>query len=347
MTARTFPVPVSHRRGVLAATATLDDIDLAATLGDAWARHVLNKENTRILASILGEDRRLPVGVMDGDMIVGLWRDGESWRGGWTAAAAPPDTELLDADTVAFVARSLVEDRPVVALPYTPFALLSATSPSNPDIPGPANPAKQPELPKDTAHDLPANAKVLAVVDDYDRNAVMDLVVVLPGPKVMRRHAGEWRDDPTWVNVLRSVRPPPVVQLAPEQVQGVLDQIDEATKDLPFDETDKEEAGKEKSLKASAWQERADEMAILWALTAAPVGKALSQATPGGRMPANLRQYWAFGRGAAKIRWGTPGAWRRCYRNLVKYVGPTRAPGTCTNLAKLRGGHGVATHVGD
>ena len=47
---------------------------------------------------------------------------------------------------------------------------------------------------KDVA--LPTGAKVLAVVDDMDRNAVLDLVAVLPGPKVLRRHDGTWQEDP-------------------------------------------------------------------------------------------------------------------------------------------------------
>lgn len=41
-----------------------------------------------------------------------------------------------------------------------------------------------------------------------------------------------------------------------------------------------------------------------------------------------LRRYWLYGRGAAKIRWNTPGDWTRCYRHLMKYMGP-RAKGYC------------------
>ena len=327
MAPRTYLVPRSHQGDVLPAAATLDQVDLAASLGDPWARHFRAKENTRLLASILGEDRRLPVGVMDGDMIVGLWRDGMTWSGSWVAAGTPAESELLDADTVAFVARSLEEGHPVVTVPYTPLAVLSANGGSNRGITAaPTAPAAP-----DSAGDLPAKAKVLAVVDQYDRNAVMDVVVVLPGPKVMRRHAGEWRDDPTWVSVLRSVRPPPVVLLEPDQIDAVLTQIDESTRDMPFDETEKEEAGK--PVAASAWTDRADDMAIEWVLTAT-----ISPA---------LDKYWLAGPGAAKIRWGTPGAWRRCHRNLSKYVGIHRAKGLCTNLSQRLGGHGVATHVGD
>jgi len=42
-----------------------------------------------------------------------------------------------------------------------------------------------------------------------------------------------------------------------------------------------------------------------------------------------LRRYWLYGRGALKIRWNTPGDWTRCYRQLMKYMGP-RAKGYCS-----------------
>lgn len=50
-----------------------------------------------------------------------------------------------------------------------------------------------------------------------------------------------------------------------------------------------------------------------------------------------LRRYWSSGRGAAKIRWGMPGDWRRCYRQLRKYMG-LRAKGWCQNMHKRNNG---------
>jgi len=41
-----------------------------------------------------------------------------------------------------------------------------------------------------------------------------------------------------------------------------------------------------------------------------------------------LRRYWTSGAGAAKIRWGAPGDWSRCVREVSKYMGP-RAKGYC------------------
>ena len=46
-----------------------------------------------------------------------------------------------------------------------------------------------------------------------------------------------------------------------------------------------------------------------------------------------LRRYWTSGPGAAKIRWGTPGDWTRCTRQLHKYMG-SRAKGYCQLLHK-------------
>jgi hypothetical protein len=41
-----------------------------------------------------------------------------------------------------------------------------------------------------------------------------------------------------------------------------------------------------------------------------------------------LRQYWEHGKGALKIRWGTPGDYDRCVRELTPYLGE-RAHGYC------------------
>ena len=55
---------------------------------------------------------------------------------------------------------------------------------------------------------------------------------------------------------------------------------------------------------------------------------------------AQLRAYWSTGPGAAKIRWGAPGDWGRCNRQLHKYLG-ARAKGYC-QLLHIRN-TGVAT----
>lgn len=44
-----------------------------------------------------------------------------------------------------------------------------------------------------------------------------------------------------------------------------------------------------------------------------------------------LRRYWTKGAGAAKIRWGIPGDFNRCRRQLAKYVKPQYLSGYCAN----------------
>lgn len=46
-----------------------------------------------------------------------------------------------------------------------------------------------------------------------------------------------------------------------------------------------------------------------------------------------LMDYWAHGKGAGKIRWGTDGSFARCVRHLRKYF-PRDPKGLCANLHK-------------
>lgn len=50
-----------------------------------------------------------------------------------------------------------------------------------------------------------------------------------------------------------------------------------------------------------------------------------------GRMPQQLVAYWVHGKGAVKIRWGTPGDFDRCVRALRKYF-PRNPEGLCNRL---------------
>lgn len=50
---------------------------------------------------------------------------------------------------------------------------------------------------------------------------------------------------------------------------------------------------------------------------------------PGVGNDRKLREYWTRGKGAAKIRWGTPHDLTRCHHYLSKYVGPEDAWGLC------------------
>ena len=50
-----------------------------------------------------------------------------------------------------------------------------------------------------------------------------------------------------------------------------------------------------------------------------------------------LRRYWSTGPGAAKIKWGTAGDYRRCTAALAKYMGG-RARGYCALLHRRNTG---------
>lgn len=53
------------------------------------------------------------------------------------------------------------------------------------------------------------------------------------------------------------------------------------------------------------------------------------------RATARIRRYWVRGKGAAKIRWGAPGDFNRCRRQLAKYVQrPDWLAGLCANMHK-------------
>lgn len=51
----------------------------------------------------------------------------------------------------------------------------------------------------------------------------------------------------------------------------------------------------------------------------------------------SIEAYWKTGKGATKIRWGTPGDWTRCFRHLSKpnkSLGPERAKRICAQWHK-------------
>lgn len=51
------------------------------------------------------------------------------------------------------------------------------------------------------------------------------------------------------------------------------------------------------------------------------------------RMPRQLRKSWLHGKVALKIRWGTPGDFKRCVRQAHHYgIPPSQANGMCATL---------------
>lgn len=186
-----------------------------------------------------------------------------------------------------------------------------------------------------------------AIVSPDDPRAVMDLVAMVPAsatstePSAYRREDKQWVPDEQVLKDLKSATPPPVVALDSSVLDGVLKQVDgiaavEASL-TPID-----------ALVASMWSPKAPtpedffSAEDIFELLSTEEMETLSnegllehfviQAAGGlDRNRGNaeeLRRYWTKGKGAAKIRWGTPGDWTRCVRQLSKYMGP-RAKGYC------------------
>ena len=186
----------------------------------------------------------------------------------------------------------------------------------------------------------------MAIVAQDDPQAVMDLVSLVPAnsqsvtPTTFKRSEGKWiRDDKIFAD-LNSPTPPPVVVLDNDTLADVLNQIDSSFA-KPVESGSVVTASIEEVL--SSLQENA--LSVVWGAN----GEILSLVAAGGadRNRGNaesLRRYWVRGEGAAKIRWGTGGDWKRCVRHLSKYMGD-RAKGYCNLRHKEALGFYPATHA--
>jgi hypothetical protein len=149
----------------------------------------------------------------------------------------------------------------------------------------------------------------MAIVSPDDPQAVMDLVAMIPAtststtPATFTRKDGKWISEPQILADLRSATPPPVVVLDDTNLVDVLEQVDNKKPDK-----------KEQPVTAAGGADRNRGQAE------------------------KLRRYWTYGKGAAKIRWKTPGDWTRCYKQLAKYMGP-RAKGYCALRHKEMNGY--------
>lgn len=236
----------------------------------------------------------------------------------------------LSVDDVASVIRALQEGADGLILKsYAPIAHLDM-------------PLVAAMTPQETG--LPEGSVIVAVVDENDQAAVLELLGVAPGPVVMLREAGTWTPSDEWRTAMTGVSPPPVVTLEdPEVIESVISQVDAYDPDAQRAADEAAEAAAEgaelsdeedpEPVSASVYSVldqicRENQDAELLAIIAAsPVRKAANKAAGAER----LRQYWMKGEGALKIRWGTKGDWRRCVRQLTKYLGP-RSKGYCNLL---------------
>lgn len=166
-----------------------------------------------------------------------------------------------------------------------------------------------------------SGGSLYAVVDEFDSAAVLELIQVLPGPRVQRRENGEWVDDGAMLGRLNSVDPPPVIALDEESGADVIRQVDE------YDGQAADGTAEDDPVAASGECVGCDELGVL---VASPVATT--------RMPGDLKTYWTRGVGAAKIRWGVGGDFNRCRRQLAKYLRPDQISGACANLHKIATG---------
>jgi hypothetical protein len=197
-----------------------------------------------------------------------------------------------------------------------------------------------------------------AIVAEDDVRAVLELVAVVPAsstsntPMTYKRRDGKWVRDEAIMNDMKSATPPPVVPLNSKVLNDVLLQVDQAT------------------VTASGVFNIDHLLMVLWGpsdeliatsgidfLNAINSGSSLEETftqvnsiqAAGGfdRNKGNaeqLREYWTHGKGAAKIRWGTGGDWKRCVRHLSKYLG-VRAKGYCQLRHKDALGYYTSTHA--
>jgi hypothetical protein len=160
--------------------------------------------------------------------------------------------------------------------------------------------------------DSDVSPKYLALVSPEDHSAVMDLVALVPAsktstePAIFVRQEGKWVPDSQILMDLKSFSPPPVVPLEDQEVlNDVILQVDDKV-----------------LVQASGY-----DFALFWEKVVEPILAAGGLDLKRGNAE-KLRRYWTTGKGALKIRWGTPGDWTRCVRQLSKYMGP-RAKGYC------------------
>lgn len=287
-----------------------------------------------------------------------------------------------------------------------PEPLQAATPPPAPPVDAaPAAEGDTPSAPTPETSDIAP--LYLAIVDEADTQAVVDLIALVPGTTptelgCYKRDNGAWVRDENYLRELRGSTPPPVVQLDEATLADVLTQMDpgsdsdEEEGDIAGDgapimssavelstpsaktrEKDakrgyalpdgsfpiRDERDLEKAIKASGrasdqaeakkhikkraralgrtdlvpddWKTAAvKEPRKLWdengeIIPLAAGGVPGIADTPGDiKNVERLKRYWSHGEGAAKIQWGVPGDFKRCVKQVRKYMG-TRAEGYC------------------
>jgi len=252
------------------------------------------------------------------------------------------------------------------------------------------------EAPTEPLTDAPVDPLYLAVVDDVDKNSVLDVIAIRTNdegePEAWVRRKGTWENDPDYLAKIEGQSPPALRQIEDEDaVKVVLQQVDDhdGAKAAPVaDDTstsdqisslavgfslpdgsypiysveqlsnavDTMQSYEPDSFELAHVRKRAqalNRMDILpkeWrsatflekgiVASASSVlygeyGEIVAAGHKGNGGAERLKAYWAFGKGAAKVRWGTPGDLTRCHRHLAKYVGDSEAWGLSQNIHEM------------
>jgi hypothetical protein len=173
----------------------------------------------------------------------------------------------------------------------------------------------------------------MAIVAEDDPRAVLKLVAMVPAtnkstsPMTYKREDAKWVKDEQILTQMKSATPPPVVPLDADVLQDVLKQVDGIiTASIPLP---------------------VEDLSFMVLFGPNPEVMAIIAAGGADRNRGNaekLRRYWVHGEGAAKIRWGQGGDWKRCVRHLSKYMG-VRAKGYCQLRHKEALGIYTSTHA--
>ena len=153
----------------------------------------------------------------------------------------------------------------------------------------------------------------MAIVAEDDPSAVMELVSLVPAstksstPATFVRRNNKWERNDRIMADLNSPTPPPVVVLSTPDLCEVLKQVDSKTVTASV------------RIPAAAALSNNALIASIQAAGGADRNRGNAE---------KLRRYWTVGKGGLKIRWGSPGDWTRCHKQLAKYLGP-RSKGYC------------------
>lgn len=91
---------------------------------------------------------------------------------------------------------------------------------------------------------------VYAIVDEFDTNAVLDILRVSPGPTAYRREGGKWVKDDALLQRIMGVDPPPVVTVRADQVADVIAQVD------AYDQANPPAEAEDPVTAAAVWDEK-------------------------------------------------------------------------------------------